>query len=322
MATRPSNLSRRPIALDIADGRGDVLGDVMSLGLLRNAQYKQVEARAPWGLDVKERNRALLYLIARGTARLELAGRPAVELATGHVAFLPRGAPHVLRDSAKSALSMACDGRRTAVARVIGGRGAQTSIIAAFFDLERRPPLLMGRPSDVVVLTEHEPHVAATMSLVLTELASPGPASILLLQRLADVLVVQAMRSLAKQPACRVARRPGLLALSDPPIQEALSLMHTKIGHPWTVAELATRVALSRSGFAARFTELVSESPLQYLARWRMTRAAEMLRDTRDAVSSIATRVGYESTPSFNKAFKRWQGASPGEYRRAQISRT
>ncbi|HET6333205.1 MAG TPA: helix-turn-helix transcriptional regulator [Polyangiales bacterium] len=78
--------------------------------------------------------------------------------------------------------------------------------------------------------------------------------------------------------------------------------------------------ALSRSGFAARFTELVGEPPLQYLGRWRMTRAAKLLRDTSEAVSTIAARVGYEGTPSFNKAFKRWRGKSPGTYRPAPAS--
>ncbi len=128
------------------------------------------------------------------------------------------------------------------------------------------------------------------------------------------------MRSLTKQRGCQAQRQQGLVALSDPPIHKALSLMHAQVGHAWSVAELAARVGLSRSGFAARFTELVGEPPLQYLARWRVTRAAELLRDTDEAVSTIAARVGYDSTPSFNKAFKRWQGTSPGAYRRAALS--
>ncbi len=327
MAARPSSLSQTPIQLDIADGRGDVLGDVLSLGLLRNVLYKQIEARAPWGMDVKARDRAMLYLIARGQARLELEAQEPLVLEAGHVAFLPRGPAHVLRDSPTSPPSAVCDGARhrpTSGTRRIGGRGAPTSIVAAFFELDRAPPPLLGRPSEVVVLSgdasTEGPLVAATIALVLAELESPGPASVLLLQRLADVLVVQAMRSLTKQRGCQAQRQQGLVALSDPPIHKALSLMHAQVSHAWSVAELAARVGLSRSGFAARFTELVGEPPLQYLARWRVTRAAELLRDTDEAVSTIAARVGYDSTPSFNKAFKRWQGTSPGAYRRAALS--
>ncbi len=70
-----------------------------------------------------------------------------------------------------------------------------------------------------------------------------------------------------------------------------------------------------RSAFAARFHERVGEPPLQYLARWRMSRAAELLRTTAESVSAIAARVGYESLPSFSKAFRRWQGTSPAAFR-------
>lgn len=324
MPGRLPDLSQVPIRLELADGRSDVLGDVLSLGLLRNALYKQIDARAPWGLDMQARNRAMLYLVARGSARLELPDQAPLVLEAGHVAFLPRGAAHVLRDSKATRPSAVCDGvwrNPTSGTRRIGGQGARTSIVAAFFELDRVPPPLLGKPSDVVVLsddaTKSDPVSVATIALVLAELEKPGPASVFLLQRLADVLVVHAMRSLAKQPECLAGRQRGLVALSDPPIHKALSLMHAQVAHTWSVAGLASRVGLSRSGFAARFNQLVGEPPLQYLARWRATRAAELLRDTDEPVSTIAARVGYESTPSFNKAFKRWQGTNPGAYRRA-----
>ncbi len=308
MRARPSELSKTPERGD------DVLADVLSLGFLRDVRYRQIEARAPWGLAVEPSHRAVLYLIARGRARLELPDQSPLALDAGHVAFLPRGAAHVLRD-APTTKPIATTARR------IGGRGAQTSIVATYFERDRTPPSLLDRPGDVVVLSGDASIsgaiVAGTIASVRAELDHPGPASVLLMQRLADVLVVQAMRELTKQPICRASRRPGLVALSDPPIHEALSLMHARIEHAWSVAELAARVGLSRSGFAARFSELVGESPLQYLARWRMTRAAELLRDTREPIGAIAQRVGYTSTPSFNKAFKHWKAASPGAYRRA-----
>jgi AraC-like DNA-binding protein len=324
MSVRPSDVSRRPVRLDIADPRGDVLADVLGLGLLRNVLYKQVEARAPWGLEMSGRGRAMLYLIAQGEARLEVAGERARVLGAGDVALVPRDAAHVLRDAATTVPSAVCDGSRraTSATRRIGGRGALTSIVAAFLEPSRSPPTLLERRPEVVVLSREgaalEPQVARTIELVLGELASPGPASVVILQRLVDVLVVHAFRSMARGSACQAhARRQGLVALSDPPIHEALALMHAHVAHGWTVGELAARVGLSRSGFAARFSELVGEPPLQYLARWRVARAAELLRDTGDGVGEIAARVGYESVPSFSKAFKRWQGASPGAYRRA-----
>ena len=79
---------------------------------------------------------------------------------------------------------------------------------------------------------------------------------------------------------------------------------------------LATAVALSRSGFAARFSSLVGEPPLEYLAGWRMTKAAQFLRESELPLSEVAPAIGYQSEASFNRAFKRWEGAAPGAYRR------
>src|SRR5258708_16494671 len=85
---------------------------------------------------------------------------------------------------------------------------------------------------------------------------------------------------------------------------------------PWTGESLGAAVALSRSGFAARFSELVGETPLEYLAQWRMTKAAQLLRDTDLSIGEVAERVGYQSEASFNRAFKRLERVTPGAYRR------
>lgn len=117
------------------------------------------------------------------------------------------------------------------------------------------------------------------------------------------------------------AHAQGLCALADPHIGAALRLMHARPADTWTVASLAHEVGQSRSAFAARFAELVGESPLQYLTRWRMTQAAEWLRDRSDSVPAIAQRVGYGNAAAFMKAFTRVQGQGPGAYRRAHRQR-
>ncbi len=324
MPVRPSGLSKTPRPLDLEDPRGDVLADVLGVSLLRNALYKRLEGRAPWGLRIGAKSRAAFYLLARGSALLEVEGEKRVALSAGDVAFIPHGTAHVLRDAVTTEPQDVCDGRgRPHVApRRIGGNGVAASIVAGFFEREAgRAPALLERMPNLVMLTPAnpaaDPWISATIQLVLAESASPGPASALILQRLADVLFVQALRSLTKHGDCQ----QGLPALADPAVHQALTLMHAHVAMPWTVAELAHRVALSRSGFAQRFTDLVGEPPLQYLARWRISRAAELLRDTDDGVAEIAERVGYESVPSFSKAFKRWRGTSPAAFRRFTKSR-
>jgi transcriptional regulator GlxA family with amidase domain len=110
----------------------------------------------------------------------------------------------------------------------------------------------------------------------------------------------------------------GLLhALVDSHIGAALNSMHKRIEHPWTVASLASEAGMSRSAFARRFKELMSESPLEYLTRWRMYRGSDLLRESDRKLADVAQAVGYDSDGAFHKAFKRVLGIAPGEYRRS-----
>lgn len=325
MPKAPKKLAETPAALDLQDPRGDVVADVLGASLIRHALYTPITARAPWGLRVPHRERASFYLVTRGSARLELDGIGAHVLSAGEVGFVPRGTAHTLRDAPGSPALAVCDGpySPSLAPRRIGGRGVATGLVAGFFELRdaREPMLLEGMPP-LVVLSASDPTagawIAATIQLIVAESEAPRPASTVVLQRLADVLFVLALRSTSSPRQCK---NTGLAALSDPRIYRALGLMHARVGAPWTVDELARRVGMSRSGFAARFTELVGESPLQYLARWRVARAAELLRDTDDKVATIAGRVGYDSVPAFSRAFKRWQRASPAAFRRESVDR-
>ena len=322
MPRNPKAVSDRPATLDVEDPRGDVLSDVLGAARLKLTLYNRMECRAPWGLAVVSHDRAAFYLVARGTALLEIEGAEPVVLSAGDVAFLPNGTPHTLRDSVKTKPQTVCEGHRRGSTSPckFGGDGALTVITSGFFELgvgrqtvlfETLPPIITLSAADGAA----GPWVAATVQLLVAESAAPGPASTLVLQRLADVLFIQALRSVASHQRCR---RKGIAALQDPQVGEALSLLHGKVDEPWTVASLATKVGLSRSGLAARFTELVGEPPLQYLARWRMARAAELLQSTDESLVEIAAKVGYESLPSFSKAYKRWQGVSPAASRKRQ----
>ena len=314
--------------MDAADPREDVLADVLSAALVRNVMYRRLECGAPWGLRLADRGVAMFYVVARGSLLLEVAGEPRLTLSAGDVAFVPHGTAHVLRDAPTTKVEvLTCDvaaekqGAPRGVRRV-GGGGAVTSLVAGMFELGpgRGPALFEGLPRVITISALEataQPGFASAIQLVMAESAAPGPASVLVLQRLADVLFVHTLRALAARPSCR---ERGITALGDPQIHEALGILHGAVERPWTVAALAKRVGMSRSAFAARFHERVGEPPLQYLARWRMSRAAELLRTTAESVSAIAARVGYESLPSFSKAFRRWQGTSPAAFRQTHRS--
>jgi transcriptional regulator GlxA family with amidase domain len=112
-------------------------------------------------------------------------------------------------------------------------------------------------------------------------------------------------------------RLAGWLAgLKDPFVSRALSLLHARVGKEWTVAELGREVGLSRSALADRFTRLIGEPPMRYLARWRIQVAAQQLRDSDMPLVRIAEQVGYESEAAFNRAFKRSFGVPPARWRK------
>jgi AraC-like DNA-binding protein len=175
------------------------------------------------------------------------------------------------------------------------------------------PPLIHvnGRGGDVA------PGLRVTVSQVFEELGSGRNGSAAVVTRLADILFMQAVRAYLDENI-DTTESGWLAALRDPQIGRALVLLHDKPHQPWTVAEIAARVAISRSAFAAKFTQLVGEPPLRYLTRLRLNAATARLRSGNDKLSVIADAAGYESLPAFAKAFKRRLGVTPGEYRRSR----
>lgn len=135
------------------------------------------------------------------------------------------------------------------------------------------------------------------------------------LTRLADILVIQALRAwLAQDPA---AQRGWLGALQDPQLGRAIASIHRDPARAWTLAALAKEAAMSRSAFAARFSTRVGEPAMQDLARWRMHLAHAQLQEGDVALAELAERLGYGSEAAFSRAFKRFLGVSPGAVRRA-----
>jgi len=202
----------------------------------------------------------------------------------------------------------------------VGSGGAQATLVTGSFHFEdrRNNPLLSVLPNLIVLPGEMSRNVhwlEPTLKFIACEAASGRPGAQTVVSRLADVLFIQIVRGyLATLP-------PGasgwLGALGDAQIGAALGLIHQSPELDWTVQSLAARVAMSRSAFASRFARLVGEPPLAYVTRWRMQKAAGLLRQSSATLADIAERVGYDSEAAFSKAFKRTVGSAPGAYRRA-----
>jgi AraC-like DNA-binding protein len=151
------------------------------------------------------------------------------------------------------------------------------------------------------------------LDLLAAEVSRDEPGQDAVLNRLLDLVLVLALRAWCAESATLPA---WYRALDDPAIGDALRLLHNDPARRWTVAELAAKVGLSRAAFAARFATLVGEPPLTYLTGWRMTLAADLLRDTEQTVAAVAREAGYADAFAFSVAFKRARGVSPSVWRR------
>jgi transcriptional regulator GlxA family with amidase domain len=146
------------------------------------------------------------------------------------------------------------------------------------------------------------------------EAASGNAGSDAMLSKLSEALFVDTLRRyIAGLPQ----QETGWLAgARDPVVGKSLSLLHARPEHPWTIAEIAREVGVSRSAFVERFTRYLSEPPMTYLTRVRLQLAARVLVGTSRGIAEIASDVGYESEAAFNRAFKRELGTPPAQYRR------
>jgi AraC-like DNA-binding protein len=301
----------------------DPLGEALHLLRMSGTMYFHSQLGTPWGMTIPPIADCLwLHVVTSGRALLSV-GDDEHELRPGALTLVPHGAGHALRSEAGAAVpsviglphDVVTD--RYAIIRA-GGPGPVTTMICAAVKFEHPaartlaallPPALHVEPSG----SAQSEWLQSTLRLVTAEAAQQRPGGETVLTRLTDVLVVQAIRAwLDEDPA---ARSGWLGALRDPQIGRALTLVHRFPARDWTLATLAGEVAMSRSAFAARFTELVGEPAMQYLTRWRLHAALDWL-DEGATVAELAGRLGYRSEAAFSRAFKRVVGVAPATARR------
>jgi AraC-like DNA-binding protein len=330
MPEMPRDMSERPGG---TDSERDVVSDVLGALHLQVQVFGRLELGAPWALRIPPGGDLFFYVMGRGGAWLELEGAAPdasapVALSAGDVALLRHRGGHVLRDQSRSAREVHTVGtgdcprpRDTAPVR-LGGDGPVTALVTGAFRFGATPPnvLLESLPA-ILHAPAGDPRTSTQLTsaaqLILAESAAPGPGSSMLSARLAEILLIHALRARVEAREREGDHRPGLCALADPQIGTAMRLIHARPAEDWTVERLAREVAMSRSAFAARFTELVGLPPLQYLTQWRMTEAARRLREREESVAAVAEQVGYANAAAFMKAFTRVHGVGPGAYRRS-----
>ena len=314
----------------------DAFSQILSGIQLKGAVFFRAEFSAPWGLSTPAAKAmaatagvgadhpvVLYHLLIDGGAVVELLDGQRTELRPGDIVVFPHGDPHHMSSSTGErsfpnyGISDKIKARDLSPLRA-GGGGNVSRFVCGYMscDPHLSRPILSGLPPvfKVNIRTDASGHWLENSILQLVEEAASGRiGSDAMLAKLSEALFVDILR---RYVASLPEQQTGwLTGVRDPIVGKSLGLLHSRIAHPWTIADLADQVGISRSALVQRFTRYLSEPPMAYLTRWRLQMAARSLESTARGVAEIAAEVGYESEAAFNRAFKREFGQPPGRYR-------
>jgi AraC-like DNA-binding protein len=309
----------------------DAVSELLAEVRARGAVFRQAIMRPPWALRMVSGAPLTLATMLRGQAWIVPDQQEPVLVGPGDIAVIRGDVPYAVADDPAATPSLvvtrddycsAAEGveHASGPARTCGTPtdGAAVLLSGAF---ERRGELserlLHALPAVLMVPAEDVAY--PPVELVAEEVARDRPGQQLVLDRLLDLMLVSALRSWFDNPD---ADAPGWCrALDDPVVGAALRLLHDTPAHSWTVADLAAKVGVSRAALARRFTALVGEPPMAYLASWRIALAADLLWTTDHTVGTIARRVGYANAFALSVAFKRLRGTRPSDHRNPEPRR-
>jgi AraC-like DNA-binding protein len=326
-----------------ADVSADVLSDVLRAVRLTGAIYFDFDLSSPWVAEAPPSREIVsivmpgaqrlieYHLIARGACWGHVVGEDPIRLNEGDLIIFPQGDRHVL----SSAPGMRAEPDMTMFARPSnaplplvyergGGGPDRTRLVCGFLGCDERPfnPLLTSLPRTIHLSGTDKEAASGWLVTMLTiaarESASARVGRENMLSRMSELIFVGAIRRYVETlPA---AQSGWLAGLRDPVVGQSLAALHGAPATAWTVESLARAVGVSRSVLADRFTEMVGQPPMQYLALWRMQAASRLLLDG-EPVAGVAADVGYESEAAFSRAFKRLVGEAPALWRRANGQR-
>lgn len=310
MLRSPALFSHRPVV-------SDPLSEVVSLLHPRAVFANIISGKGNWAVRYSRFGKPSFCIVLEGSSLLAVDGYEPITISAGDFVLLPT-TPAFTISSFVPAPPIHLDPEKVA-----GGAGelrygerkgpADMRSLGGSFLFDCADPGLLVSLLPEVVHVKDSTRLAQLVHMVGEECADQKPGSEFTRSRLAELLLIEAMRSTTTGSA-----PPGLLrGLGDERLALALKQMHAHVERLWTVEQLAKVAALSRSAFFERFTRSVGVAPMEYLLAWRMEIAKDLLRRHDMAIAEIAERVGYGSTSTFSVAFSRHVGQSPSQYARA-----
>lgn len=298
----------------------DTLGETLYSLRLNGLVYAQSELSAPWGIAMPRMDgKMMFHIVTQGGCWLRFHDKQSVYLKPGELALLPRGEGHLIASDEQQACQPFFDipvsklSERFEFMRY-GGGGDETLLICGVLSFDhvagqklvaQLPQLIHMTSSNGVLPGQLQPLV----QLMADEARALCPGGETVIAHLADIIVIQAIRYWIEHAP--EATKGWLGALKDPKIGKALAVIHAHPEKTWTVDRLADQAGMSRSGFSARFSEVIGTSVKQYVTEWRMSLARMKIMHSPVALADLAEELGYQSEAAFSRAYKRVIGVPP-----------
>ena len=313
MAHRPESVGDSP------DMSVDPLAEIVTL-LQPSASFsKLVEYAGRWRIHRDVEGKPVFFAVLEGECRMVSRGRPPIVVRQGDFVLSPPTNDQIIEsiDAPPHGVEMRpieIGEGRFRVGR--SGEPVNLRMQVGLCSFASPDAALLVSLLPAMIVARGEPRLMLLLQLVGDETRQARPGRELVLERLLEVLLIEALRCGTDTiPIPSVAR-----GLSDDRLVAALRAMHARPAHGWTVADLAAEAAMSRSAFFARFSRIVGLPPMEYLLGWRMALAKRLLRTRELAIEQVAAQVGYGSASTFSTAFNRHVGMPPMRYARALIA--
>jgi AraC-like DNA-binding protein len=288
----------------------------------------RIRMNPPWSIRIQDESPLALMAVVSGDGHVVPDDADAVRMRSGDVGVLlgpepytvsgdPATPPQIIIHPGQRCTTL--DGTELYEDMALGVRtwgndpqGSVTILVGVYEEVGAVGKRLLDALPDRLVM----PHDAWDSSLVTVlghEISRDVPGQEVVLDRLLDLLLISVLRAWFDRPE---AEAPAWYrANGDPVVGPALRLLHENPAHPWSVADLADKVGISRAGLARTFADLVGVPPMTYLTEWRLALAADLLREPHTTLDAVARKVGYSNGFALSTAFKRVRGVSPREYR-------
>jgi AraC-like DNA-binding protein len=313
----------------------DALSDVLQAVRLTGAVFFDIRASEPWVAETPPGSQIVgrifpgaghlipYHVVTRGACWGSVDGEPPVQVSAGDVIVFPHGDAHTMSSTPgmRSIPNLSLyrrpgDGQLPFSISMGDSQEESAHLVCGYLACDAQPfnPLLDALPRTIHVGDRAGGALRTFVEFAMREAHDQGPGGEVVLGRLSELMFVDVVRRyLETLPATRTGWLSGL---REPFVGRALTALHRSPSRSWTLEGLAHEVGLSRSALAERFTHLVGQPPMQYLANWRMQLAANYLLSGSDSVAAIAERVGYESEAAFSRAFKKMVGVAPSQWRK------